>query len=112
MNKKFNQFVESQLHINETDFDLIIYNLPTIIREKENLDFYYYYQEDDYPDIERYLINKYILEDYGFFIDDFDVSTKYIWLSTFTEVTKEDLDKVKELLEDWIIEDYEDILIT
>lgn len=36
MNKNFNNFVESQLHINETDFDIIINNLPTIIKEKEN----------------------------------------------------------------------------
>lgn len=108
MNKNFNNFVESQLHINETDFDFIILNLPRIIRNNKDLDFSEYDSEDNIH-IERYLIDRYILNPHGLAAEDIDCSTKTVWIFSYNQLTLDELNKVKEELENWSIANYEEI---
>jgi len=109
MNKNFNNFVESQLHVNEEDFNIIINNLPSIIRNNEDLDFSEYDSEFGLY-IEKYLLNQYILHEFGLAVDDIDVSTKSIWIFSYARLSLEDLNKIVVLLEDWNIENYTELL--
>ena len=109
MNKNFNNFVESQLHVNEEDFNNIIANLPSVIRNNNDLDFSEYESEFG-AYIEKYLINQYILNEFGLAVDDIDPSTKAVWIFTYTKPSIEDLNMVAKLLEDWTIENYGELL--
>lgn len=109
MNKNFNNFVESQLHVNEEDFNIIINNLPSTIRNNEDLDFSEYDSEFG-AYIEKYLLNQYILNEFGLAVDDIEVSSKAIWIFTYTKPSLEDLNMVARLLEDWTIENFEELV--
>lgn len=110
MNKNFNNFVSSQVSLNEEEFNEILNNLPSIIRTNNNLDFSEYNREVD--SIEEYLMDKYILDEFGVYTDDIDLISKTIWIFSWSLLSLEDLNTIEVRLEDWTIGNYEELLET
>ena len=100
MTEQYRNFAISQGYILEEDFNNLLDSLPSTIKNS-NLDFSSYYYDDD-------LVIYLFCNGANIDVDDYDINNKSVRIYNVCDT--EDLNRIIKILEDWTIENLDEII--